>query len=82
MPDTGGFYSLPYTEKTSALLEQMQNAGQAENVIREAEHCLTLGSIRPDWTAGKSVLEQQIQNAKSTRERNYWMCMKKIAESS
>lgn len=82
LPDTGGFYSLPYTEKASALLEQMQNAGQAENVIREAEHCLTLGSIRPDWTTGKSVLEQQIQNAKSTRERNYWMCMKKIAESS
>lgn len=59
MPDTGGFYSLPYTEKTSALLEQMQNAGQAENVIREAEHCLTLGSIRPDWTAGKACLNNR-----------------------
>ena len=50
-------------------------------MIREAEHCLTLGSTRADWTAEKNVLEQHIQNAKSTRERNYWVCMKKLAES-
>lgn len=81
LPDTGEFCSLPYTEKASALLRQMQNTGQAENVIREAEHCLTLGSTRADWTVEKNVLEQHIQNAKSTRERNYWICMKKLAES-
>ena len=38
-------------------------------------------ALLADWTAEKNVLEQHIQNAKSTRERNYWICMKKLAES-
>ncbi len=80
LPDTGKFCNPTYSEKTAALLEQMQNAGLAENVIREAVHCLTLGSVRADWTADKSVIELHIQNAESTRERNYWVCMKKLAE--
>lgn len=79
LPDTGRFCSLPYTEKADALLEQMRNAGLAENVIREAMHCLTLGSVRADWTAEKGVIEYHIQNAASNRERNYWVCMKKMA---
>ncbi len=80
LPGTGSFCNPSYTEKASALLEQMENAGLEENVIREAKHCLTLGSVRADWMTEKNVLEQNIQNAESARERNYWVCMKKLAQ--
>lgn len=81
LPDTSEFWNLTYTKKAAVLLEQMQKAGLAENVIREAEQCLDLGSVRADWMAEKNVINLQIQNAESTREKNYWMCMKKLAEN-
>ncbi len=79
-PDMGMFYNSCYVRKASAMLERMQSAGLSESKIQEAIHCLDLGSIRTDWMSEKGVIEQHIRNAKSTRERNYWMCMKKLAE--
>ena len=81
-PDTSMFYNFCYVHKASNILERMQSAGLTKDKIHEAIHCLNLGSIRADWMSEKSVIEQHIQNAKSTRERNYWMCMKKMAEES
>lgn len=80
LPDTGSFANSRYDRKAVETLEQMHNAGLAANIIKEAEHCLMLGSIRTDWLAEKHTIAQHLQNAKSTRERNYWMCMKKLAE--
>ncbi len=79
-PDTGMFYNSRYVQKASKMLERMQHAGMAENKIQEAIHCLDLGSVRADWTAEINVIEQHIFHAGSTRERNYWTCMKKLAE--
>ncbi|MDE7201307.1 MAG: DEAD/DEAH box helicase [Lachnospiraceae bacterium] len=81
-PDTNMFYNSCYVHKASKLLERMQSAGLTKDKIHEAIHCLDLGSVRADWMSEKSSIEQHIQNAKSTRERNYWMCMKKMAEES
>lgn len=81
-PDTNMFYNSCYVRKASKMLERMQNAGLSKRKIQEAIHCLDLGSIRADWLAEKSAIEQHMQNAKSTRERNYWMCMKKLAEET
>lgn len=80
--DTNMFYNSCYVRKASKMLERMQNAGLSKRKIQEAIHCLDLGSIRADWLAEKSAIEQHMQNAKSTRERNYWMCMKKLAEET
>lgn len=79
-PDMSMFYNSRYVQKAAAMLERMQNAGLSESKIQEAIHCLDLGSIRTDWLSEKNVIDQHIQNAKSTRERNYWMCMKKLTE--
>lgn len=79
-PDRSMFYNPAYVRNAARMLERMQHAGLSENKIQEAIHCLDLGSVRADWLAGKDVIEQHIRNAASTRERNYWMCMKKIAE--
>lgn len=81
-PEANMFYNSRYVRKASKMLERMQNAGLTADKIQEAVHCLDLGSVRLDWLADKSVIEQHIQSAKSTRERNYWMCMKKLAEET
>lgn len=81
-PGASMFYNASYVQKTANILERMQNAGLAADQIQEALHCLDLGSVRSDWLAEKSVIEQHIQRAKSTRERNYWMCMKKLSEEA
>lgn len=78
--DTGTFHHSGYAQKAVGMLQRMRNAGLADDRIQEALRCLELGSIRSDWMAEKNVLEQRIQNAASIRERNYWMCMKKLAE--
>jgi len=80
LQDTGSFSNPCYMRKASAVLEQMQNADLAENIIQEAAHWLDLGAVRTDWLAGPDAIKLHIQHAKSTRERNYWMCMKKLAE--
>ncbi len=79
-PDTGSFFNPCYVQKAAKMLERMQHAGLTEHKIQEAVHCLDLGSIRADWMAEINVIEQHIQHAGSIRERNYWMCMKKLAE--
>lgn len=80
--DADMFHNPVYMRKASMMLMRMQNAGLTADKIQEAVHCLDLGSIRADWLAEKNVIEQHIQNAKNTRERNYWMCMKKLAEET
>lgn len=81
-PGTGMFFNPCYMRKASGMLERMQHAGLSENKIQEAIRCLDLGSVRTDWMSEKNTIEKHIQNAKSTRERNYWMCMKKLAEQT
>lgn len=78
--NTGLFLHPRYMQKASEMLKRMQNANIADDRIQEALRCLELGSIRTDWLSDQSVLEQHIQNALSTRERNYWMCMKKLTQ--
>lgn len=41
-----------------------------------------LGSVKTDWMAEKIIIEQHIQNTASKRQKNYWICMKKLAELS
>lgn len=79
-PNAGTFHNSRYTQKATGMLQRMRNASMTSDRLQEALRCLELGSIRSDWLLEKSVLEQRIQNAASIRERNYWMCMKKLAE--
>ena len=50
-----------------------------EDKRKEIVRCLKIGSVRSDWMREKEDLEQRIKNARYMRERNYWICMNKIA---
>lgn len=71
-----------YNKKASELIKQMSDAGLSKEKIQEAKQCLALGSVRADWMSEKNIIELHIQNAASKRQKNYWTCMKKLAELS
>ena len=50
-----------------------------EEKRREVIRCLEIGCVRSDWMRVCEDLEQRIKDSRYTRERNYWICMKKIA---
>lgn len=70
-----------YDEKAALLLKEMQNAGAGRKKLQEAERCLQLGCVRPDWTLKPSDIELQIKQSKYTSDKNYWICMKKLAQN-
>lgn len=72
------FFQPVYDEAAAAILGHMEMAGASREQIKEAEHCLNLGIVRADWKRGMDYVEEQIRQAGSTRERNYWVCMKRI----
>ena len=80
LPNTGSFMNHHYMKKARILIERMQAATLPEKQIQEAIRCFDLGVIKADWMIEIHAIEQHIQNAKTTKERNYWMCMKKMAE--
>ena len=80
LPNTGSFMNHHYMKNARILIERMQEANLPEKQIQEALRCFDLGVIKADWMIEIHAIEQHIQNAKTTKERNYWMCMKKMAE--
>lgn len=75
---TQRFINPPYDCQAAALLLEMEQNGADPSLMREAERCLQAGRIRLDWQMSFEALNDRIQNAGHTSERNYWVCMKKL----
>lgn len=67
-----------YDEKAGVLLEELQNAGESDAKLQEAVICLQMGCIRTDWMLDTEDIKKKIRDAGSVRERNYWVCMKRL----
>lgn len=77
---TRTFIHPAYDEKAALLLEEMQNTGIGEEKLREAERCLRLGCVRSDWLLTQAEIEEQIGKCRYTSDRNYWVCMDRLAK--
>lgn len=73
------FFQSAYDEAAATVLSHMEKAGTSEEQIKEAERCLNLGIVRADWRREPNYMKDRIQCAKSTREKNYWVCMKRLS---
>lgn len=80
--ETGEFSNPPYDKTAAALLTQMQQKGAAPDMTEEIRRCLKMGSVRSDWIPGSQDFHAKIGEAASIRDKNYWICMKKMAELS
>lgn len=75
----GRFLNPAYEEAALQVLEDMENAGLSARKAEEARYCLSLGLVRADWKRKSDNIEGRIRTAGSIRERNYWLCMKRVA---
>lgn len=78
LPDRQRFSNPSYDKRAEKLLEDMEEKGMDRERMQEMKRCLVLGSVRSDWMLGQEEIEQQIQRAENIRDKNYWVCMKKL----
>lgn len=78
--DTQQFCHPCYDKAANKLLRKMWHAGIQKDQLREVRRCLQIGSIRSDWLMEQPELEERIHSAKYIRDKNYWICMKKLKE--
>ncbi len=73
-------FSHPVYDQAAAQVLLAARTSQTDPArMKEILRCLERGSIRADWQADVPALERKIETAPHVRERNYWVCMKKIA---
>lgn len=76
---TGEFSNAVYDETAGELVERIKLKGADEKTVQEMERCLRMGSVRSDWRRECGWIEAKIEKTEEVRERNYWICMKRIA---
>ena len=75
------FFHPVYDQMAQKVLDELSSGTVQiqEDKIREVIRCLNIGCVRSDWMREGEDPEQKIKNSRYVRERNYWICMKKIA---
>ena len=68
-----------YEDTARSLLEGMSLKGWDKLLMDEMRRCLLSGLVRPDWLMSPEDCSQQIERAANQREKNYWICMKRMA---
>ena len=74
------FVNSRYEQESSSLLYDLSRKGADDETLEEAYRCLRHGSVRADWMDEKEKLDIKIQEAKGIHDKNYWICMRKMAE--
>lgn len=77
--DTHTFSNPLYEKAARRLLEHPGLKDRDGRLLAETLRCLELGSVRFDWTEPVETLTRRIQTAASQKDKNYWICMRKIA---
>lgn len=63
-------------------IEHMKGKVLSRSAEEEILRCLKLGQVRADWLEDKEELDRQIREANGVRDKNYWICMKKVSAGS
>ncbi len=68
-----------YDKAASRLLDSLHAQGMSKDKMKEVGRCLEPGRVRADYLPGQTDFAVKVQQAKYASEKNYWICMKKIA---
>lgn len=77
-PGRHGFSHPIYDVAAEELIEDAENTGMDREKVEEVKRCLEIGQVRADWMMGQEEIEGKTQDAGRVRERNYWVCMKRM----
>ncbi|MCD7864404.1 MAG: DEAD/DEAH box helicase [Lachnospiraceae bacterium] len=78
LPQIRNFSNPAYEEAALCLMDEFEKKNSEPLVMREVTRCLDIGRVRGDWKLDPKVLDRRIEEADTTRERNYWNCMKRL----
>ncbi len=74
-------FSHPAYEALAArLLDDGVRRGLDTGQLKELRLCLLAGLVRADWLESPDICSANIRLASDRREKNYWICMKKMAQ--
>lgn len=80
--ETKEFIHPAYDSCADLLLQQLEQKGADEKKLKEVTRCLELGRIRSDWMMEQQKIQEHLEKARYTSEKNYWICMKKMSQYS
>ncbi len=94
LPDTGdsrifelafvsgrrNFSNPEYEDAAVQAADDMKGSGADDRTLREVHRCLDIGRVRGDWRLTPEELNRRIGEAADVRERNYWVCMKRVED--
>ncbi len=69
-----------YEGAAAGLLKEISDGGAGPEIRKEVRRCLLRGVLRPDWMTDAEELKQRRAAATERRERNYLLCMERLAE--
>lgn len=72
------FTNPSYDKAVEKLLDDLNQKAVDQRILNEYSRCIRLGRVRSDWLNSPSVLQTEIENAKGTAERNYFICIKNL----
>lgn len=73
-------FSYPdYEARVKTAIRTFERKNPDSLLLSEAVNCFNRGIIRPDWLLGVEYCSRKLNAARTTSERNYWICMKQIA---
>jgi superfamily II DNA or RNA helicase len=68
-----------YDSLAEEVLDRLLREGAPVETVKAARQCLEAGQVRSDWTLSAGDIARRIRAAKYVRERNYWICMKRLS---
>lgn len=68
-----------YDGVAGAVLEEFREKDADLAHLAAAKECLRQGAVRPDWLLGAAYCAGKREGAQAMAERNYWLCMEKVA---
>jgi superfamily II DNA or RNA helicase len=74
------FYHPVYEQAAADVRKHMEEQGASDQALEELERCIEQGSVRANWQEEADRIDAQIQEAKESHGKNYWICMRKMAE--
>ena len=76
---SGDFSHPTYDRLASQLMERISLQGMDPDALSTIQYCLKLGRMRSDWLMDDAHQDAMLASADSIVERNYWICMKRVA---
>jgi len=76
---SGDFSHPTYDRLASQLMKRFSQQDIDSDALSTIQYCLELGRMRSDWLMDDAQLDAMLASADSIVERNYWICMKRLA---